>query len=217
MKEPYALISFFYDLIAEPFMASFKEATAKMVQQCFYRKRRVRILEAACGTGTQARLLARNGFVVCGLEKAPGMISRATRKVTQSDSGRLFFLRGDLEDIPLATATFDAVIVQMTLHELAPEIRCRSISELKRVAKPDAVFICVDFVPVRKRVLSDLPILMAELAAGKTHYRNGRQFVRSGGLIEFLIQNGFKVKKTRLFKQGRLCLAVAANAGKTAL
>jgi SAM-dependent methyltransferase len=64
------------------------------------------ILDAGCGTGTLALMLAREGYRVTGVDLSPEMIARALAK----DSGKQVDWRvGDITALSLG-ATFDAVV-----------------------------------------------------------------------------------------------------------
>lgn len=207
--DPYFIISPAYDFLIEPFLSSIKKLTARVLSEQIDPPGHNRILEVACGTGTQARLLAKKGFTVFALERSPGMVGRLRIKIRSQDTGKIIPIHGDVTDIPMASATVDAVIIQLALHELTQQDRQRCISELKRVSKDQAIFIFLDFVPTNKFTPSNCLIILAELAAGINHYKNGREFLTKGGLLQFVQLAGFKIKKTFFFFKGNLCLAVA--------
>jgi len=64
------------------------------------------VLDAGCGTGTLALLLARAGYRVTGVDLSPAMIARA---VVKDASGAVEWRCGDLTALDLG-ATFDAVV-----------------------------------------------------------------------------------------------------------
>jgi hypothetical protein len=41
------------------------------------------------------------------------------------------------------------------------------------------------------------------------HFRNGRRFIKDGGLLSFLENLNLEIVKTHKFFQGNICLAVA--------
>ncbi len=212
MKETsYSIISICYDLFIEPFISVPKQLTTTIFSRQFVHPARVRILEVAGGTGTQGERLAKKGFAVYVLEKAPGMIRQIRKKIRRLGGDQFSVFRADAARMPLATGRFDGIVVQMSLHEMDIPTRNRCVSEMKRVAKDNAVFVFIDFVPVRRLTLSSLLILLAERLAGPAHYRNGRQFVNSGGLFEFMHCNGFQPVRSFSFFQGNIALAVAVK------
>jgi len=64
-------------------------------------------LEVACGTGSQAKILAAKGYEVTGVDISDDMLSIARRKV----KGHARFLRGDMRDLDAVVAgRYDATI-----------------------------------------------------------------------------------------------------------
>ena len=63
----------------------------------------------ACGTGTQARMLARGGFDVVALDRSPAMLRRAESKARGTGPGRLRFIQGDAGAMPLASACVNII------------------------------------------------------------------------------------------------------------
>ena len=67
------------------------------------------------------------------------------------------------------------------------------IAEVKRVLDEDGLFLVVDFEnpwDFRSRLGALFTRAIETLAVGD-HYRNGREFLRLGGLRMFLRENGF--------------------------
>ena len=207
--DPYALIAPTYDWLVDPFLKSIKDLTEKILRQRLSPDGGAWVLDLACGTGSQACLLARNGFNVLALEKSPGMF-RQLRKKT-GNCCEIQPIRGDLVDIPIASSRVDAVILQLALHEIIEEHRQRCLLEIKRVAKKNAVLIFVDFFPTGQYTASYGLITLAELAAGSRHYLNGRDFLKRGGLVRLIRLAGLDIKETFLFFQGNICLLVASK------
>lgn len=94
-----------------------------------------RVLDVGCGTGVVARLAARDvgpdGAVV-GLDVNPGMLAVA-RAVTPPESA-IEWYEADAEELPLADATFDVVLSQMSLQFVAD--RSGGLREMRRVLAP---------------------------------------------------------------------------------
>jgi 2-polyprenyl-3-methyl-5-hydroxy-6-metoxy-1,4-benzoquinol methylase len=64
------------------------------------------ILDAGCGTGSLALMLAREGYRVTGVDLSPGMLACAAAK---DEAGQVDWRVGDLTSLDLG-ATFDAVV-----------------------------------------------------------------------------------------------------------
>ena len=206
---PYSIFSPWYDFVIEPFLHPFKAFSKEILLTKFNAISNIRILEVAAGTGAQSFLLSDSGFSVLAVEKATGMLSQITPKAKKSGSGKIFPIRADAADLPFASSIFDAVVVQLALHEMDEDTRLGCLSEIKRTAKRNAVFIIVDFIPALKFSISTFLILLAEIAAGMNHFRNGRAFLRQGGVHEIMHHSEFKIEESYNFFQGNLSLVVA--------
>ena len=132
-----------------------------------------------------------------------------TNKLDNSGIGRGTAIRGDASIMPFYSASFDAVIIQFGLHEMKNKIRIDSFREVIRVAKKNAVFVVVDFVPTYKLSYSKFILTIIEFIAGMEHFRNGREFIKDGGLLSFLKNLHLEVIETHRFFHGNICLAVA--------
>ena len=207
--DSYNIGSSAYDFLIEPFLGRIRRLTVKILLEKFSKLPDVRILEVACGTGTLSRLLAREGFDVLALDKSYSMIKHAQNKIDDSCIGRVTVIQGDASTMPFYSASFDAVIIQFGLHEMKNKIRIDSFREVIRVAKKNAVFVVVDFVPTYKLSYSKFILTIIEFIAGMEHFRNGRRFIKDGGLLSFLENLNLDIVKTHRFFSGNICLAVA--------
>ncbi|MBQ6173692.1 MAG: methyltransferase domain-containing protein [Clostridia bacterium] len=102
------------------------------------------VLELGCGTGEMwlgreetVRRCAR--FILTDLSE--GMLDRA--RETLRGVGGIEFAAADIQSIPYADGTFDAVIANMMLYHV-PDLP-RALREVKRVLKPDGVFCCATY------------------------------------------------------------------------
>ena len=207
--DSYSIGSNAYDFLIEPFLARIKLLTVRIILKNFNKSHGVHILEVACGTGTLSDLLAKKGFNVLALDKSYSMIKHAQNKIDASCIGRVTPIHGDATTMPFYSASFDAVIMQLGLHEMGNNIRMDCGREIIRVAKKNAVFIFFDFAPTNKLSFSKFILTIIEFIAGKDHYRNGRRFIKDGGILSFLENLDLEVIKNYKFFHGNICLAVA--------
>ena len=154
-------------------------------------------LDICCGTGSQLRAhvsgarfpdLRAPGSVVCGLDLSLGFVRYAAARATGVP-----FVCGDAARLPFRDGSVRAVSVSFALHDKAPDLRRAIIAEARRVLAHDGRLIAVDFEPPwdRKSRWGMRFSAAVELFARGDHYRNGREFVRNGGLRAFLGENGF--------------------------
>jgi SAM-dependent methyltransferase len=99
-----------------------------------------RLLDAGCGAGLALALAAERGADVAGLDAAPGMIAIARRRVP---SARIE--QGDLEDLPFADSSFDAVTGFNSFQYAAgPDVALR---EARRVLRPGGRLVAATWAP----------------------------------------------------------------------
>lgn len=99
-----------------------------------------RVLDAACGTGRYSAHLAARGHEVIGVDRSAAMLARARAKLPQST-----FREGDLEALPLADASVDAVVCALALVHLP--LVSAAVAELARVVRPGGRVIVSDVHP----------------------------------------------------------------------
>jgi SAM-dependent methyltransferase len=91
--------------------------------------RRTRLLDAGCGAGGASVRAARRGAAVNGLDAAEALLAIARERVPDGD-----FRAGDLEALPYADASFDAIIASDVLPYVADPLA--ALRELRRVCTP---------------------------------------------------------------------------------
>ncbi len=89
-----------------------------------------RVLDAGCGGGGASVLAAGRGAVVSGLDASEPLVEVARDRVPLGD-----FRVGDLEILPFADGSFDAVIAASSIQYV--EDRVAALRELGRVATTD--------------------------------------------------------------------------------
>ena len=100
-----------------------------------------RVLDAPCGQGRHAHLLAEAGYDVDGLDYSPDLLKRARERGT---GRRLRYTRGDMRKLPARwTGRFDAVVNLFTSFGFfaLPSDDARAVAEFARVLKPGGVLV----------------------------------------------------------------------------
>jgi ubiquinone/menaquinone biosynthesis C-methylase UbiE len=185
-------------------------------------------LDVCCGTGSQFRRL-RDGhgdgrpvrghgpvvrvpdlvapdLVVCGLDKSCGLIRYAAARAPG-----LPFVCGDAARLPFKDGAFRAVSVSFGLHDKSPDLRRAMMAEARRVLASGGRFIAVDFENPWsfKSKVGALAVRAVERLAGGEHYRNGRDFLKRGGLRAFLRESGFVETARHDMATGSISIVVA--------
>lgn len=109
-----------------------------------------RALDLGCGTGTTSLYLAARGWEVVGADFAPNAVRRARRKARQQTlTGSVRFLSADVSRPTFLAdeSPFHLLIDVGCLHVLTPPQRTGYAANVKRLARPGAVFLLYAFMP----------------------------------------------------------------------
>ncbi len=98
-----------------------------------------RVLDAGCGTGYLARILAGQGARVVGVDLSSGLLQTALQEEAREPLG-IEFQEGDLSDLSfLPDGAFDAAVSNVVLQDVR---RCaEAIAEMFRVLRPGGRFV----------------------------------------------------------------------------
>ncbi|MCB0029573.1 MAG: class I SAM-dependent methyltransferase [Anaerolineales bacterium] len=99
-----------------------------------------RFLDAGCGAGSLSLMAANRGALVSGLDAADGLLSYARSRVPAGE-----FRQGDIEQLPFADNSFDAVIASNSVQYAADRIA--TLRELRRVCRPNGTISACLFGP----------------------------------------------------------------------
>ncbi len=172
-----------YDCSIELILRKMKQRIAKYVSECNLSP----ILDICCGTGRQGHLIGINSQNIIGLDRDRKMVQYA-----QSKYPSIPFICADAADIPLKDGYFRGIIISYSLHDKPPELRTKMLSEAKRLLASEGKMILVDFEKPWNRWshLAGIFTYLIERMAGREHFRNGRQFLKQGGLRALIKENG---------------------------
>ena len=194
----YAMAAPFYDFLTAPFLKASRRGIvrAAKAQQCW------RILDVACGTGELARMLAKAGIEVNGVDLSPAMLAVARRKSPPT----VAYFRGNAENLPFESACFDFVTISLALHEMPHKMSIGAAGEILRVLSPGGKLVVFDYASLHNRGSAVGLALMGlvEKIAGGEHFRNFVRFTRNGGIEQFLEPFQLKTINSRLSFMGAL-------------
>ena len=167
------------------------------------------VLEVGCGTGTNLKLYQQAGCRIAGIDLSPSMIEVARSKLDREADLRI----GNAAEMPFPDATFDLSFAMLTLHEMPAEIRNTVIEEMIRIVKPDGSLLLMDFHPgpiaFPKGWVSKAIILCFEIAGGREHFRNYRNFIANKGLPPLLKRTTLSIEKEKIINGGNMALFLA--------
>jgi SAM-dependent methyltransferase len=98
------------------------------------------VLDAACGTGRYAAMLADRGHEVIGVDQSGAMLDIARKKVPSAD-----FREGDLTALPLPGRSVDAAVCALSLVHV-PDV-ASALREFARVLRPGGRLVISDVHP----------------------------------------------------------------------
>lgn len=93
-----------------------------------------RVLDIASGAGYGSALLAERAAYVCGVDIDYEAVSFARERY---QAVNLNFLQASIGDLPLATASFEAVISFETIEHVSADLQEKFMREVSRVLAPD--------------------------------------------------------------------------------
>jgi ubiquinone/menaquinone biosynthesis C-methylase UbiE len=170
----YQFIAPFYDFLLGPFMRSIRRDVLKKV----LRLQPDNVLDVACGTGDQLRLLTQNNIDAVGVDMSEAMLKICRKTNPSSDC-----LLQDATDMAFLSEYFSLATIAFALHETGWESANGILDEIHRVLKPSGHLLVVDYSDFRKTPFyTRQAIRMIEFMAGRRHFRNFRTYHRNGGL-----------------------------------
>jgi ubiquinone/menaquinone biosynthesis C-methylase UbiE len=102
------------------------------------------VLDVACGSGNAAIAAARLGCDVTGIDYVPALLDRG-RERAAAERLDIVLRHGDVEEIPFADESFDAV-VSVFGSMFAPD-HARAAAEILRVTRPSATIALASWTP----------------------------------------------------------------------
>jgi ubiquinone/menaquinone biosynthesis C-methylase UbiE len=200
--DPYRLVAGFYDRFFEPMNHGLRILGVRM----FLPPRNGAVLDVGCGTGRHLEMYRRLGCRLYGIDTSASMLQLAVARLGSDADLRL----ADATEMPYPAHFFDLVICMLALHEMDEDMRRLVVGQIRRVVKPDGRLLWIDFHFGRphplKGWLSKMVILSSEIAAGRRHFRNYRQFMASGGLPHLIEKAQLSIEKEKIVGDDTMAL-----------
>jgi len=198
--DPYIKLAKNYDFFVKLFTTSLRQIGMKVYPP----KEGMLVLDVGCGTGTNLSFYHKAGCSVCGIDSSPAMLEEAKNKL--GDQGEL--LLGSASEMNYPDKCFDLVIGMLTLHEMSREIRSQVMNEMVRVLKKDGRILLIDFHPASIRFpkswMYKAVIYFYEIAAGREHFKNYRDFIANNGIPGLIGSHKLTMEKTQIVHGGTL-------------
>jgi demethylmenaquinone methyltransferase/2-methoxy-6-polyprenyl-1,4-benzoquinol methylase len=205
MNDPYGRTARFYDALVEPPNAVLRKIGLKICPP----REGMKVLEVGCGTGTNLSLYENAGCDVFGIDLSPAMLEVARRKLGERADLRL----ADAAELPYADDSFDLVTAFLTLHEMPTATRTAAMAEMVRVVNREGRLLLIDYRsgPIRfpKGWFFKAFIVSMEVAAGREHFHNYRDFLAREGLPGLISAYGLSVETEKVVSAGNMLACVA--------
>ena len=209
-KDPYRNYAGLYDRLFDSMNKGLKLVGIRM----FRPTKGMSILDVGCGTGSHLELYQRYKCNLYGIDMSPSMLNVARERLGDTVQLEL----GDATDMPYKDKKFDLVISMLTLHEMSPETRSAVLNEVRRVLKIGGRLLLIDFHPGPYQPLqgwiSKTIIFLSELAAGRRHFKNYRQFIATKGLSALISQHQMNTEKQSILAGGTFAVCLVSDQQK---
>ncbi|MGC9530450.1 MAG: class I SAM-dependent methyltransferase [Candidatus Bipolaricaulaceae bacterium] len=163
------------------------------------------VVDIACATGAQSRALGRAGLRATGVDLSADMVRGATRL----GGPNVRYVHASALNLPFPTASFDAALLVLALHEHCEAERTAMLAEAFRVTRPGGYLVVGDFAaPSRPRL--HLPwqgVRLVERLAGGEHHAGFRDFVARGSLGGLLDRHGLTPVRWDTSHRGTIAIA----------
>jgi ubiquinone/menaquinone biosynthesis C-methylase UbiE len=160
-----------------------------------------RLLDIGCGAGRNACPLATAGWDVVGTDSSLPMLTAASRRDVDSRlGGRVRLIRGAMDQLPLASETFDVIVAHgiWNLARSGHEFRT-AISEAARVARPRSALFVFTFsratIEESARPLAGESFVFTEFSGQPQCFLTQAQLVNELALHGFEVDPSFPLRE----------------------
>jgi ubiquinone/menaquinone biosynthesis C-methylase UbiE len=154
------------------------------------------VLDIGSGTGSLAKSLSEKCTAVKGVDVSPRMIRYAQKHNSAANvEFRLIEMNNKLSKI--FDQKFDCAIMKLVLHEMAEEKRTFLMNEAKKISNE---LVILEWLAPQPSNLSGKGTFLIEMMSTVEHFRNFRQWHKTGGIDGFLDRHGLISVQEELFK-----------------
>jgi len=197
---------FNYRVVIDPMIYPLRPKIVKICRQLGAQE----VLDIACGTGAQCRMLGRAGIQATGVDLAEAMIEAAQRLGGSNTD----YVLGSATELPFSDGSFDACLLLLALHEHQESERVVILREALRVLRPEGHLVIADFAEP-EHPAAHLPwrvIRFIEHTAGDEHNAGFLDFVDRGCLNSLVERHDLAVVGEAQSHFGTIRIAVVRPA-----
>ena len=198
----FSFTAFLYKILIDPVLSKLHDTILSNI------KHEQRVIDIACGTGSQALSIAGKAGSVTGIDLSEEMIATATRSAERKGIDNVEFELTDASDLSkYKDNEFDIAVTSMAIHQFDASLAIKILTEMKRIAMKVMI---VDYnYPVPKGFLRIL-VFSIERFAGGDHYRNFRIYMAKEGVRYFTKAAGLTVRSSTVRGNGVFLIEVCA-------
>ena len=200
--DPYKKIAKLYDTLFEPLNSALRSIGMNM----FPPREGMAVLDVGCGTGIRIEFYQKAGCNVFGIDQSSSMLQVARNRLGENAD----LCMGDASNMPFQDKVFDLIVISFVLHEMPRAVRAAAINESKRILKDDGRILLIDFHPGPIRPLKGWIFkgisTLVEIAAGREHFKNYRDFFANKSLPGLISTHGLSVDKEKIVSRGNIAL-----------
>lgn len=176
----------FYDL----FIAPNQDEIFKVIKELI--EPNSSVIDIGCGTGRFSFFVADKVSKIVGIDLSKRNIEKAKSNLAKRPNNKISFFHLSIEEIVAQNFHFDYAVMTYVIHEVNKTERVELLKKITAVT--DKIIIGDYLVPKPTGFWSAINEVV-EILAGKNHYTNYKDFIRSGGIVSLAEKSGLKILK----------------------
>jgi tRNA/tmRNA/rRNA uracil-C5-methylase (TrmA/RlmC/RlmD family) len=174
-----------YKLLIDPILSKLHDTILSNIEPTD------RVIDVACGTGSQAISIAGKAENVIGIDLSEEMISEAQRASRLRGLKNVQFRIRDASDLStFRDREFNIAVTSMAIHQFDADLAVKILCEMRRIALKTII---VDYNYPIPKGFSRSVVFAIERLAGGDHYRNFRLYMGNLGLRYFTNAAGLSI------------------------
>lgn len=162
----------------------------------------VKVLDICAGTAVNGILIAeqKTNATVIGIDNSKDMLSVARKKIARKKINSVEMREMDATHLEFADHVFDVVIISLILHEMGKPLAQKTLSEARRVLKPEGTVLVVEWEQPQGLFQKFMFSIIKQL-----EFQNFEHFLNKD-FDQYFKNNGFTIRDvkhcdyTRIFK-----------------
>lgn len=162
-----------YESLARPFARNiWKRMADEVIRQT---PQNATVIDLGCGPGTILRLirLKRSDLELTGADIDPNIISIAKK---EAEGMNIQFNVASIDQVPFEKQSADLVVSCLMFHHLDEDVKRRAMMEIRRILKPNGIFLLCDFSVPKYAWLTPIASLLLRIEHEAPKQLHGQLF-----------------------------------------